>query len=212
MVVETLIHNMRKRGIPKEYTDWYQRRLETHKMILSFDDFQSEPFNIPIGLDQGCPLSPIALLFYNTDLIGLGGNRHDILTLGFINNTTFVARGKSFKEANEKLLELMSCLGGALEWSTSHRAEFKIDKTFLICASRNRTTDPLHPGRYTPIKRPPITINGHRIEATTTACKFLRVFIDQELHFTAQASYAIVKGTKILACKCLTKVSKGVKT
>ena len=60
IVVETLIHNMRKRGIPKQYTDWYQRRLETHKTVLSFNDFQSDPFNIPIGLDQGCPLSPIA--------------------------------------------------------------------------------------------------------------------------------------------------------
>jgi len=182
MVVETLIYNMRKRGIPREYTNWYQRRLEMCKAIPSFNDFQSEPFNIPIGLDQGCPLSPITFLFYNTDLIGLGGDCHNILTLRFINNTAFVARGKSVEVANKKLLELMNHPGGALEWSASHQAEFEIDKTSLIHATHNKSADPLFPGCLTPTKRPSITINGHHIKATTS-CKFLGVFIDQELHF-----------------------------
>lgn len=55
-----------------------------------------------------------------------------MLNLRFINDTAFAARGTSFKEANEKLLELMNCLERALDWSTAHHADFKIDKTFLI--------------------------------------------------------------------------------
>ncbi|KAF9226265.1 hypothetical protein BS17DRAFT_643142, partial [Gyrodon lividus] len=65
------------------------------KTTLVFDDFQSQPFNIPIGLDQGCPLSPIAFLFYNAPLIGLATEKKDQITLGFINDTAFAARGKT---------------------------------------------------------------------------------------------------------------------
>jgi hypothetical protein len=41
------------------------------RTTLSFDNFITEPFLIPTGLDHGCPLSPITFLFYNADLIGL---------------------------------------------------------------------------------------------------------------------------------------------
>jgi len=42
------------------------------------------PSALPIGLDQGCPLFPIAFLFYSANLTRLGGNRQDLLILGFV--------------------------------------------------------------------------------------------------------------------------------
>ncbi|KAF8432033.1 hypothetical protein L210DRAFT_790785, partial [Boletus edulis BED1] len=58
---------------------------------------------------------------------------------------------------------------------------------------------------------PSIVINGHRIEPSTSY-KFLGVIIDHELQFKQQAAYAISKGTKyILACKRMSRVSKGIK-
>ncbi|KAI9453294.1 hypothetical protein HD554DRAFT_2031981 [Boletus coccyginus] len=61
------------------------------------------------------------------------------------------------------------------------------------------------------IPRLSITINGHSIKASISN-KFLEVYIDQELHFTTHAAYAIIKGIKyVLVYKQLTKVSKGVK-
>ncbi|KAI9453360.1 hypothetical protein HD554DRAFT_2004245, partial [Boletus coccyginus] len=42
--------------------------------------------------------------------------------------------------------------------------------------------------------------------------KFLGIIINQELRFSAHATYVITKGTKyVLACKHLIKVSKGTK-
>jgi hypothetical protein len=36
--INRLIHNMRKRGIPKEYTEWLKRQLDCRCTRLSFDD------------------------------------------------------------------------------------------------------------------------------------------------------------------------------
>ena len=117
VIIKCLIHNMRSCSIPKEYTDWYKCRLVQCTTTLSFDDFISNPFNIPICLDQGCPISLITFLFYNTPLIELANNRKDLLRLGFINNTAFTARGQSFKDMNEKLCHLMERTDSTLTWS-----------------------------------------------------------------------------------------------
>jgi hypothetical protein len=180
VVIERLIHNMRTRGIPKEYTEWYKRHLDGRITTLSFDDFISLTFQIPIGLDQGCPMSPIAYLFYNTDLIGLANGEKDKPGLGFMDDTAYVARGKDFGNANEKLREIMECEGGALEWSREHHVEFELDKTALLGVSRARVPDPQSKRKTIPSPCPPITIQDHTI-TLSKSYKFLGVFIDNEL-------------------------------
>ena len=209
VIVERLIHNMRSHSILKEYTDWYENRFAQCTTTLSFDDFIYNPFNIPIGLDQGCPISPTAFLFYNAPLIELADNRKDLLRLGFINDTAFVARGQSFEDTNEKLHHLMEKTDGALTWSQSHHTEFELDKTALICATRLHQPDSQNAGKTIPTQHPPITIQGSMINPTPT-CKFLGIIMDQELRFSAHTAYTIGKGTKyVLACKWLTRPSKG---
>ena len=66
--ITRLVHNMRKQGIPKEYTNWLTRHLRSRQTNLTFDGFQSECFNVKNGLDQGDPLSGILYLLYNSDL------------------------------------------------------------------------------------------------------------------------------------------------
>lgn len=117
VIVEHLIHNMRSHSILKEYTDWYENRLAQCTTTLSFDDFIYNPFNIPIGLDQGYPISPIAFLFYNAPLIELADNCKYLLRLGFINDTAFAARGQSFEDMNKKLCHLMEKMDDTLTWS-----------------------------------------------------------------------------------------------
>ena len=66
--IKRLTHNMRKRGIPVEYTQWYLRWSSNRRMRLSFDSFYSELFSIGNGLDQGDPLLGILYLIYNWGL------------------------------------------------------------------------------------------------------------------------------------------------
>jgi hypothetical protein len=211
VVIERLIHNMRSRGIPKEYTEWYKHRLDGRITTLFFNDFILLAFQIPIGLDQGCPISSIMFLFYNTDLIGLANREKDKLGLGFMDDTAYVARGKDFRDANEKLREIMECKGGALEWSREHHVEFELNKTALLGVSRVRIPDPQTKGKTIPTPCPPITIQGHTI-IPSKSDKFLGVFINNELRFMQHAAYAIAKGTKyVLASKRMTKESRGIK-
>ncbi|KAJ8584194.1 hypothetical protein M405DRAFT_747481, partial [Rhizopogon salebrosus TDB-379] len=125
---------MRKTGIPPEYTKWYGRRLSNRTTTLSFDDYKSTHFNIPIGLDQGCPLSAIGFLFYNADVLCVANPdpHQGELSLGFIDDIALAASGKSYEEANVKLAAMMEKPGGALDWSRNHNADFELDKTALL--------------------------------------------------------------------------------
>ena len=66
-VTDRLIHNMRKRRIPRCYTDFVKKLLTGRETRLRFDDFLSDPIPIDNGVGQGDPISMIVYLFYNTD-------------------------------------------------------------------------------------------------------------------------------------------------
>ena len=82
---------MRKCGIPKQYTDWYHVRLTGRQTVLCFDDYTSPSFNIENGIDQGCPLSALAFLFYNTDILDIPDRKNGETGAGFIDDIIFVA-------------------------------------------------------------------------------------------------------------------------
>jgi hypothetical protein len=49
--VKRLVHNMRMRGIPKEYTDWITCKMTGRKTVISFDEFKLNPIAVNNGLD-----------------------------------------------------------------------------------------------------------------------------------------------------------------
>jgi len=53
IVMNTLIHELRMRGVPKEHVEWVKRRNKERKTRIIFDDYESELFNVEDGLDQG---------------------------------------------------------------------------------------------------------------------------------------------------------------
>ncbi|KAG2749479.1 hypothetical protein P692DRAFT_20694273, partial [Suillus brevipes Sb2] len=91
---------LRKVGIPQEYVDWYGRRLDNRKTVMIFDDFQSEAFNVADGVDQGCPLSPLGFVFYNSGVLQVAdpNPRRGEISLGFIDDVALGAKGKTYEE------------------------------------------------------------------------------------------------------------------
>jgi len=151
VIPEQLFHNMRKRGIPTEYVNWYKTRLTGRSTTLEFDDYCSQPFQIKIGVDQGCPLSPLAFLYYNADVLDIPRRDKGELVLGFIDDICLFARGPSFEAANRMLADMIERPNGFRDWSTSHQIEWEIDKTALVQASRRRQKDPNNPQKTVPI-------------------------------------------------------------
>ncbi|KZP22588.1 hypothetical protein FIBSPDRAFT_716931, partial [Athelia psychrophila] len=89
-VIPVLIHNMRKRRIPVEFTDWIVRQNEGRKTRLTFDGFKSEVFEVWNGIDQGNPLSMPIYGFYGPDLLEESGDPDELQTV-FVDDTTFLA-------------------------------------------------------------------------------------------------------------------------
>jgi len=123
VVPERLFHNMRKHGIPKQYTDWYRLRLTGRQTVLCFDNYVS-------------PLSVVGFLFYNTDMLDILDGKNGEKGFGFIDDVCFVAHSPSFPASNHKIKKMMERRGGGIKWSHSHHVNFEMDKNTLVQCSR----------------------------------------------------------------------------
>ncbi|KIJ39724.1 hypothetical protein M422DRAFT_174834, partial [Sphaerobolus stellatus SS14] len=206
-----LAHNLHRRGIPRFYVDWIQRKMEGRETVLKFDDFTSEPLAITNGCDQGCPLSVFCYLFYNADLLDVAQPQKQELAIAFMDDVNLIKAAKSFKKANLGLQDMMTRERGALEWSSQHSSAFEVDKLKLVCFSRKRKKTPARSTSKTiPLPRPTLTIDGQRISPAPHH-KYLGVILDQELRFHPQAAYAQGKLTKYcIQLKRLAGVCKGM--
>ena len=115
VILEHLIHDMRSRGIPEEYTGWIKWKVEARCTTICFNDFNTTAIEIPRGLDQGCPLSGISYQFYNTGLIEVPNQHKGEDCVGFVDDTTILAEGANLQEACDKLMSIMTrCQGSRL--------------------------------------------------------------------------------------------------
>jgi hypothetical protein len=136
-----------------EHISWYKCKLDNRTTTLSFNNFQSIVFNVHDGLDQGCPLFPLAFIFYNADVLRIADPRlsKGKLSLSFIDDVAIAARAKSYEIANGKIKVMIKKPRGALDWSRRHNAKLEQDKTALICLSRKCTTSAVDPWKTIPV-------------------------------------------------------------
>jgi ribonuclease HI len=178
-----LAHNMRMKGIPEPIVAWTERKLDGRRTKLKIDDFTSEWFDINHGIDQGCPLSCIYYLLYNSGAVELADPDNQELASGFVDDIALLARAKTLGEANTKLESMMERPGGMRQWAAEHKCEHKYEKTALIGFTRKPDEE-----------RPSVTIAGTTILPSATH-KFLGVIFDQQLRWKEQAAKAVATGT-----------------
>jgi len=114
IVLNQLIHDMRTRGVPAQYTNWIAPKINRWHAILKFDGYESELLALTKGLDQGCPLSGIAFQFYNWDLLDICDTRNGKEAVTFMDNTLLLARGKMLANTNGRIKQMMTRSGGGL--------------------------------------------------------------------------------------------------
>jgi ribonuclease HI len=210
IILTRLIHNMRLRGIPQEYTEWIRRKVQGRRTTLHLDDYCTALMAIERGMDQGCPLSAIAYQFYNAGLIEIAHRTSGEDCVGFVDDTTVTAEGLDLHDAFAKLERVMTRAGGALEWADTHECTFAVEKFGLMGLTRRRERDPTKDKKTRPLTRPSINIGRHVVKPTESH-KFLGVIIDQELRFKEQVNYALQKGSKFVEqYRRLAKPSRGV--
>ena len=199
-VTDRLIHNMRMRRLPKAITSYTERLLQGRRTRLRFDDYTSEWVPITNGIGQGDPLSMILYIIYNSDLVDVARGK-DELALAFVDDTAFLAIGKTFQETHRILGDMLERAGGGYQWSADHNSRFEPSKFALIDFSLNRSKE-----------RPPLTTRNITITPTRTH-KFLGIIIDQELRWREQVNHALGKGAQYtLLMRRLSGASWGVPT
>jgi hypothetical protein len=124
--INRLIHNMRKRGILKEYMEWIKRQLEHRHTTLSFNNYQMELFIVLNSLDQGDPFSGICYLIYNADILKIPYIKAGEWALLFFDDIALIATGKDFSETHKKICNIMNQTGGIFKWANLHNCEFSI--------------------------------------------------------------------------------------
>ena len=174
--------------------------LAGRKTKLQFDDYTSDWFSITNGIGQGDPLSMILYIIYDSDLIRTARGKQE-LTLAFVNDTAFLAIGKTFEETHQILDDKLERNGGGFEWSSKYNSRFTPSKFMLIDFSMNRTKEHL-----------PMIIRGATITPSPSH-KFLGVILNQELCWREHTAYATAKDARYaMLLRRLSKSAQGVPT
>jgi hypothetical protein len=116
IVVSRLMHIMRKKGVPREYTDWIIWRFKGRTTRLQFDNYESDLTTILDRLDQGDPFSTTGMIFYIDDLLQDGPDRENGEdAIGFADNVNHISIDNDLQKAARKTEDFMHQAGGALD-------------------------------------------------------------------------------------------------
>jgi hypothetical protein len=136
------------------------------------------PIELDNGIGQGDPLSMALYQFYNADLMEILIEKAGEMAEAYVDDAIISASANSFKEAYEKLRNMMIRDGGAISWTKSHNSPFEYSKLMLIdFAHGSRPTD------RPPLVLPSITINP------TKSTKYLGIILNQNLNWKEQSAY-----------------------
>ena len=179
-----LVHNLRKRQIPRRYTNFIKEMLDGRSTRLKFDDHTSEPIRIDNGIGQVDPLSMVLYQFYNADILDIPTLSNES-AIAYVDNALILATAKDFTATHNILVNMMTREGGIYDWSKAHNSPLEHTKLALIdFAHRNNKKE------RTNLVLPNITLSP------SSSTKYLGIIINQHLNWKAQHAYVIDKGTK----------------
>ncbi|KAJ3740270.1 hypothetical protein DFH05DRAFT_1373389, partial [Lentinula detonsa] len=115
-------------GVPAPIVEWMGRRYARRETRLTFDDYTTDLFSPPGGLDQGDAFAVVQYLFYNSGLLKLIRDKADEMGILFMDDSTLVVWAYSFLDTHHRLAQLMNDPGGVLNWARLHNCTFGLDK------------------------------------------------------------------------------------
>lgn len=183
-VTARLIHNLKKRRIPKATVKFIQQLLYNRRTKLKFDDYTSEEFNITNGIGQGDPLFMLLYILYNADLLNLPDNPMHEDAIGYVDDIALLAIRADFVETTQRLEMMMTKEDGGIQWSREHNSHFEVTKSSVLHLTRRTSPDPNSRRGRVPMEKPALTLEGHLIQEEDFY-KYLGVLIDAQLQWKA---------------------------
>ncbi|KAJ5159354.1 zinc knuckle domain protein [Penicillium coprophilum] len=186
---ERLIHNLHKRRLGL-LAPWVKAFLIGRSTSIRIPEGTSANIPTPTGIPQGSPLSPILYLIYNADLVeGCEG----VKTSAWVDDVAFIVTGG---DEQENISKLQRACQHADAWAARHASIFDPKKYALI-----HFVNPAEGGG----KHTPLVLPGTTIQATTTAERYLGVWLDPGLTFRHHREQMLAKaGVSLQALRGLT--------
>lgn len=163
---ERLTHNLRKRHIHPTITGWIGSYLRDRTTEIRLSEGTTEPIPANTGIPQGSPLSPILYLFYNADLLDIGGP--DDLVTGYIDDTSILVTGDTKTGNTETLRKIHE---KAAEWARRTGSVFAPQKYEMVHFAKGKKD--LEP-------EAPLDLPTARVQPSKTA-RLLGVILDKKL-------------------------------
>ena len=135
-VTNQLIHNLKRRGIPRATVKFIQQLLSKRSTRLKFNDYTSDPIPVLNGIGQGDPLSMLLYIHYNTNLLEIPTNHENEDAKGYIDDIELIAIGEDFEETTNRLKHVMTGPNGGLAWSKGHNLKFEVSKSAIMHFTR----------------------------------------------------------------------------
>ena len=183
-VPSILIHNLRKRRVPRKLIDFAAGLLDGRVTTLKFDDFATTPFSVDNGIGQGDPLSMALYQFYNADLLDIPQS-HTESAIAYVDDALLLAVADNFENAHQTLANMMTRTNGVIKWSTSHNSPLEYSKLALMDFAHQNNAK----------QRPHLTLPHGTIQPTNST-RYLGVIFDQHLKWTSQHAQVLDKGLR----------------
>jgi hypothetical protein len=134
-----LLDNLRKKQVPLWFVRTIRSFLTDRETTIVVDGEETAPRQLPAGVPQGSPLSPILFLFYNAPLLeALNQLNPQLSAVGFADDINLLTYSKS-TAGNCTTLEVAHVR--CLEWASTHGMRFALDKYKLTHFTRRRRFD-----------------------------------------------------------------------
>lgn len=188
-----LLHNLRKRRVPDCIVQWVASFLTNRRMIITLLEGPMGEFDVPTGIPQGSPLSPILYLFFNADLIEelMAAYQGRILVTGYIDDICILTWSESAARNCRFLVEAHRL---AETWEKRHASKFAPKKYHLIHMFSKHRSVP----RPTGPTNTSLWLRGVEIKAQSSI-RYLGVWLDQHLTGSEHVKMAREKAAQIQA-------------
>ena len=178
---DILLHKLSYYGIRGVMHNWLKSYLIGRKQYTVVNGVSSEPCEIRCGVPQGSVLGPLLFLIYVNDISAVTGDSNLKL---FADDTNLFVFAKTYVQLQQKANE---CLSNLQNWFLANKLSLNIEKTnFTIFASRNKNNE------RDSVK---LSIGGQMIQRVN-CCKYLGVFVDEQLCWEDHINYIYKKLVK----------------
>ena len=179
-----LLHKLQHYGVHGVALDWFRNYLQNRKQYVSYDGVDSDSESIEYGVPQGSVLGPLLFLIYMNDLPQCICHSKVIL---FADDTTLYCSSTNIVELHEQINNDLKIM---IDWFRTNKLSLNTSKTNYLIISPPRQ-------HARPLENLKLKI-GEDIIERKKSCKFLGVFIDENLKWDEQIKNVHSKISKSL--------------